>query len=459
MSTESERSNMFRTQYGGSEATIISKDIPALSKTEGEVELIFTDNFNIVDISDGKIQFDIEFNYEILEELLNDSELDVLEVELVVNDELNLIEQKLDSIPIPVVTEDFITIDLEYTPNKTLVLSQSETLQLSVKNDWNIYEKIKYKNLINLKNNKWNSISILFLILESDHLINYLNSFYITEAYIIENDIYHNLFNENYYNQYKKSISEIRRLNYINKSVNTNDSCFIKKQSPQIKALIIGINYIGTAHSLTGSINDANKMEKFFKSHYGEQIEIVKMTDNTSQKLPTTHNIKAEIEKLLTEDKNIILYFAGHTEKQYNIDYTEELDSSNERIRTLDGYISDDWFYSNFIQKINKNVKCRIYIDSCFSHGFSDFRYKYITPNKVELNENIRNVAAHIVSISSSSEYVKSLEVDGEGVFTKQLIDSFEELGNYNVIELFDMFSKAYIMSTFKFDREPILIL
>ena len=90
------------------------------------------------------------------------------------------------------------------------------------------------------------------------------------------------------------------------------------------------------------------------------------MTDNSSEAdcIPNTENIKQKLTSLLSETgKNIIVYYAGHIFKKYNISASEP-DLSDENIKTLDGYISDDWFYSNFVKKINKTVKCRIYFDS-----------------------------------------------------------------------------------------------
>ena len=226
--------------------------------------------------------------------------------------------------------------EVELLINNNLVLSQSEATQLSIKNDWDLYEKITYNNYINLKNNKWSSTSILFSILETDNLIEYLQSFYIDKAYILDNDKYYSLFDENYYNLYKKNIGDLKNLNYIGKNVNTNDSCFIKKNAPKISAVIVGINYKNTDYSLTGTINDANNMEDFLLSHCGDQIEAVKMTDDTTDKLPTKNNIESELLKLISKpDNNIIFYFAGHIYKKYNIDYIEESDFSNERIKTL----------------------------------------------------------------------------------------------------------------------------
>ena len=459
MATEIIRNQIFMQKYQGTmgEPEDEFKYAP-LKITEGEIELILNDNFdfdNNIDLDN--ITFELELKYDELKDLIVDGQF--MEFELVYNDELNLKDQNLINIPVPIKNDTFELMDVELITNENLVLSESETVQLSIKNDWNIYEKIKYKNLINLKNDQWTSISILFLLIENVDLLKYLNSFYINEAYVIENDQYNDLFNENYYNKYIKDIEEIKNLNYINKNISLNDSCFIKKQSPNIKALIIGINYLGTDHSLDGAINDANKMEDFLKSYYGNQIEIVKMTDNTTSNLPTTKNIEKELLNLLTLNKNIIFYFAGHITKKYNIDYIEEPDLSNERIKTLDGYLSDDWFYKNFIQKINKNIKCRIYIDSCYSLGFSDFTYKYNAPNNVLLNPNVINVESKIISINSSSEYIKAKEENGQGLFTKELIDSFNRVGNYNVVESFNILSTANIMSTFKFDREPILLL
>ena len=433
----------------------------SLSKNEGEIELIFNDKFidpNLNTLINDKIIFEVEILYDELQQL---NKNESLEIELILNNDIIIFEPDLINIHNSSTdTNNLSLFEVELLINNNLVLSQSEATQLSIKNDWNLYEKITYNNYINLKNNKWSSTSILFSILETDNLIEYLQSFYIDKAYILDNDKYYSLFDENYYNLYKKNIGDLKNLNYIGKNVNTNDSCFIKKNAPKISAVIVGINYKNTDYSLTGAINDANNMEEFLLSHYGDQIEIVKMTDDTTDKLPTK-NIESELLKLISKpDNNIIFYFAGHIYKKYNIDYIEESDFSNERIKTLDeNYISDDWFYNNFIKKLSKNVQCRIYIDSCFSQGFCDFKYKYTSSNNININPNVNFVESSVISINSSNENVKSLEENGQGIFTKELIDSFKKIGNYNIIELFDRFYSTNIMSTFKFDREPILLL
>ena len=73
---------------------------------------------------------------------------------------------------------------------------------------------------------------------------------------------------------YKKNILYLKNLNYISQNINTNDSCFIKKNAPKISAVIVGINYKNTDYSLTGAVNDANNMEEFLLSysHWAEHL-------------------------------------------------------------------------------------------------------------------------------------------------------------------------------------------
>ena len=264
--------------------------------------------------------------------------------------------------------------------------------------------KIKYRQLINLKQGKWTNIALNNINIRDD-FITYLKKFYIEKAYILDNNVYYDLFKQEYYDKYterfKQFINSINRNDYIDNNNLINDSCWVKKNSPQINCIIIGIDYIGTEYELNGAIKDAKNMTSFLENYYGNQINIIKMIESDSrlseqetpaELIPTAINIKQKLDDVTKEDKNIIFYFAGHIYKTYQSSESTEIDNSNENIRTLKGsdndeIISDDWFYINFVKKIKATSKCRIYIDSCYSCGFSDFKYSYI--DKKTIKENL----------------------------------------------------------------------
>ena len=341
----------------------------------GQVPYLFDIEYEIVD----QIQTKLENNTSFIDTslLINDLTFDV---DLQINDNI-----------------DNTTTTTSYTTETNTIYTTSVNQEDNISTLQESSEDIKYNQLINMAKNKWVNISLLNMDYPNENLITYLKSFNITNAYILDNNTYQNIFDNTYYQQYleriNKQYNSIERHKYIDHKENVPDSCWVKKTSPLITCLIIGINYIGQEDSLTGAINDADNMESFLNNYYGEQINIIKMTDNSSEAdcIPNTENIKQKLTGLLSETgKNIIVYYAGHIFKKYNIS-TSEPDLSDENIKTLDGYISDDWFYSNFVKKINKTVKCRIYFDSCYSCGFMDFKYKYTTKTTIEENSNIDN--------------------------------------------------------------------
>ena len=134
--------------------------------------------------------------------------------------------------------------------------------------------------------------------------------------------------------------------------------------------------------------------------------------------------------------------------------------------------ISDDWFYENFIKKLNSSSRCRIYIDSCFSEGFLDLKYKYLNNGTMSSLESINdeNIAS-VVSLTSSKEdqqsYSSYLSGQYNGIFTYNLCEKINTIGNFDIklafklIENRDLTVNQNIMicSTFKFEREPILLL
>jgi len=78
------------------------------------------------------------------------------------------------------------------------------------------------------------------------------------------------------------------------------------------KALIVGINYLGTPNRLHGCVNDANNVYKLLTAHFGfDPANVVMLLDSHA----TTTNILNELNNLVSNpQKGDILYFhySGH---------------------------------------------------------------------------------------------------------------------------------------------------
>lgn len=69
------------------------------------------------------------------------------------------------------------------------------------------------------------------------------------------------------------------------------------------KALLVGINYLGSQNQLNGCINDVNNVERFLVSHGFSEDNIVKLTDDqrTQRAIPTRQNILDAIQWLVKD--------------------------------------------------------------------------------------------------------------------------------------------------------------
>lgn len=83
------------------------------------------------------------------------------------------------------------------------------------------------------------------------------------------------------------------------------------------KALLIGINYPGTAVELRGCVNDVRRMQKCLIDRYGfsnKDITVLIDTDKSSIQ-PTGKNIREALKKLIAEGEPgdvLVFHYSGH---------------------------------------------------------------------------------------------------------------------------------------------------
>ena len=152
------------------------------------------------------------------------------------------------------------------------------------------------------------------------------------------------------------------------------------------RALLVGINYIGSDHQLNGCIQDVNNINTFIKTHGFDDVKL--LTDNTSEK-PTVKSIETEMAWLINGSKQgdeLFFYYSGHG-AQVNMGNNVEEDCIIPSDYTVSGVILEDWIYTNLASKVPKGVTLWAFTDCCHSGTMFDLKYN-IQCTPVQKNKN-----------------------------------------------------------------------
>lgn len=225
------------------------------------------------------------------------------------------------------------------------------------------------------------------------------------------------------------------------------------------KALLVGINYIGTENELHGCINDVNNMNNFLLSIGYAQENIKKITDNTVTK-PTKQNIIDNLVKLVNDavagDELWFLY-SGHGTTIFDASGDEVETRTDSALCPLDyqanGVITDDTIRS-LLLPLKKGVKLVIILDSCNSGTCCDLKYNYrdlsynrpnanminynssqwVAKQTLLLNNNYTDCTGTIYMISGSSDIQTSADtvINGSpsGALTGTLLNILKSYNN-----------------------------
>ena len=159
--------------------------------------------------------------------------------------------------------------------------------------------KNKYNNDIRTITNNYNSIlSALYKSKAPNKIVRIQNT-----HNLFKNDI--QSLTNNYNNKVSVINSKIATINANNKPNTSTIIGGTTSVNNTKKALLIGINYVGTPYRLNGCINDVNKIQSKINSYGFSNQNIKKLTDNTASK-PTRANILLELKIIIYQ---IILNF------------------------------------------------------------------------------------------------------------------------------------------------------
>ncbi|KAH3681573.1 hypothetical protein WICPIJ_007447 [Wickerhamomyces pijperi] len=159
------------------------------------------------------------------------------------------------------------------------------------------------------------------------------------------------------------------------------------------KALLIGINYIGTSNQLRGCINDAHAMKAFLIDRYGyKEEDMVVLTDDQRQmvKVPTRENILRACQWLVSDaapNDSLVFHYSGHGGLE--ADPTGEEESGfNSCIYPVDfqaaGSIIDDTLHDLLVRPLPQGARLTALFDSCHSGTALDLPYVYSTKGVIK---------------------------------------------------------------------------
>lgn len=206
----------------------------------------------------------------------------------------------------------------------------------------------------------------------------------------------------------------------------------------ELKALIIGINYLNTISELYGCINDANHLQTYFTNKYNFNTNnLCLLTDNTIVK-PTKQNILKKYKDLLINAKSgekLFFTYSGHGSFRTDLN-NDENDGKDELLITIDKQsISDDELKTIIDENLPEDVTLFVIFDCCHSGTLMDLKYNYLAGNEdLVINENISETKSNVFLISGCFDAQTSADayIDSkfQGALTWSLLKTINENTN-----------------------------
>ncbi|GMM34807.1 Ca(2+)-dependent cysteine protease [Saccharomycopsis crataegensis] len=162
------------------------------------------------------------------------------------------------------------------------------------------------------------------------------------------------------------------------------------------KALLVGINYIGTKNQLRGCINDVHNVSKFLQKHGYKESDIVVLTDDqtNSRALPKKQNILDGMKWLVKgaqANDSLFFHYSGHGGQVEDKD-GDEYDGYDECIYPMDfdsaGEIIDDIMHDILVKSLPAGCRLTALFDCCHSGSALDLPYTYSTKG-IEKEPNV----------------------------------------------------------------------
>jgi hypothetical protein len=230
------------------------------------------------------------------------------------------------------------------------------------------------------------------------------------------------------------------------------------------KALLVGINYIGTSSVLNGCINDVYNIKRYLlKKGYSEQ-NIKILTDETPTK-PTRVNILTHLLELVISDaKTLFFHYSGHGSYLKDED-GDETDGKDECLCPIDystaGMVLDDEI-RGVLQSLNKGKKMFMVLDCCHSGSGADLCYNLYERGGrycIIKNRKQTKTRGEVVMISGAKDEQTASDAYISGKYQGALTNSFlYVVERYNHLSYEDLVRKVRLrLKKGKYSQIPCL--
>lgn len=253
---------------------------------------------------------------------------------------------------------------------------------------------------------------------------------------------------------------------------------------PTYRAVLVGINYIGTSNALAGCINDVKNVAKFLQEKMGFlSNEITILTDDqakSSALYPSKANMIAAFKKAVAEITKagdvLVVHYSGHGSYQRQSVQKrragDEDDGRDEVLCPVDfntaGFIVDDDLRKMLVDPLPEGAILRVLFDQCHSATALDLRYTYTSGSTLpkatvvskSKNTKIPACKADVKSLSAARdiETAADARIDGAatGAFTYAVIKTLKSVGlEVQCGELLNAVNK-YMVSN-RYTQRPVL--
>lgn len=204
------------------------------------------------------------------------------------------------------------------------------------------------------------------------------------------------------------------------------------------RALLIGINYIGTDNALNGCINDIHTMNGILTSHYHFDSQNITMLsdDQEGEKKPTRQNILDHIDKLVSLSKlgdELYVHYSGHG---VQVPSSNEDENSNPETPGQDdalcpcdfdsydgdtGFITDDLLREKLVDNIPIGAKLRVIVDACHSGSMLDLPFLFKKGEEYVQVEPLDKESPDCLLISGCKDYQTSADAYINGGYSGAL--------------------------------------
>ncbi|RDW65235.1 hypothetical protein BP5796_09927 [Coleophoma crateriformis] len=194
---------------------------------------------------------------------------------------------------------------------------------------------------------------------------------------------------------------------------------------PRRKALLIGINYVGTKHQLSGCVNDALNIRKYLiegRGFSGDRHDMVMMTDTPENRgtpfEPTGANMMAAFQWLVTGNRPGDSVFLSYSAQVRDPDGDRE-SGFDDTICPLDfeshGQIDSDTLHKTLISPMIPSARLTILFDCCHSGSAVELPYVYRpdAAGNVNLIDNVKqgiNLASAAMNLLQGGFTSKKVE-------------------------------------------------